>query len=241
MSSKDLHKAPGFFSAPNYPDGKAGCILSHKDQCHFLEYLAYNITAAMFLYDLANDRHIWTNGYYKAILGYEPEEVLTLGIAEAAEMLHPDDLVIARNGLEALKSGITPVCSGIYRVRHKEGHWIYLYCTARMVQVDPDGPPSHVLGLAIDFTGHIHTDKHLAELIAHSRSEQNQLLLNTLTKREKEVIRHLVAGYSCKEIAAELGITFYTVETHVKNIHRKLGLNHLSSLVSFAIESGLTA
>jgi DNA-binding NarL/FixJ family response regulator len=55
------------------------------------------------------------------------------------------------------------------------------------------------------------------------------------TPREVEVIRLLAEGKVNKEIAAELGITTRTVETHRARIMLKLGLHSLTELIHYAI------
>jgi DNA-binding NarL/FixJ family response regulator len=55
------------------------------------------------------------------------------------------------------------------------------------------------------------------------------------TPREVEIIRLLAEGKSNKEIAAELGITLRTVETHRGRIMMKMGLHSLTELIRFAI------
>ncbi|HEY6269511.1 MAG TPA: response regulator transcription factor [Candidatus Acidoferrum sp.] len=53
--------------------------------------------------------------------------------------------------------------------------------------------------------------------------------------REVEIIRLLAEGRANKEIAAELGITIRTVETHRPRIMHKLGLHSLAELIHYAI------
>ena len=48
------------------------------------------------------------------------------------------------------------------------------------------------------------------------------LVVEPLTEREREVLRHASGLLSSAEIASELDITIHTVKTHLKNIHRKL-------------------
>jgi|SRR6202165_2431631 DNA-binding NarL/FixJ family response regulator len=55
------------------------------------------------------------------------------------------------------------------------------------------------------------------------------------TPREVEIIRLLGEGKANKEIAAELGITIRTVETHRAKIMLKLGLHSLTELIHYAI------
>jgi DNA-binding NarL/FixJ family response regulator len=53
--------------------------------------------------------------------------------------------------------------------------------------------------------------------------------------REIEIIRLLAEGKANKEIAAKLGITTRTVETHRAKIMLKLGLHSLAELIHYAI------
>jgi len=57
------------------------------------------------------------------------------------------------------------------------------------------------------------------------------------TLREVEIIRFLAEGKANKEIAAELGITVRTVETHRAKIMLKLGLHSLAELIHYAIRN----
>jgi DNA-binding NarL/FixJ family response regulator len=62
---------------------------------------------------------------------------------------------------------------------------------------------------------------------------------NGLTTRELEVLRHIVAGKSNKEIAAELGLSANTVGVHRANIMDTLGIHKTAELVVYAIRNGL--
>jgi DNA-binding NarL/FixJ family response regulator len=59
------------------------------------------------------------------------------------------------------------------------------------------------------------------------------------TARELQIIRLLVDGKANKEIAAALGITVRTVETHRANIMLKLGVHSISGLIRYAIRNDI--
>jgi two-component system, NarL family, response regulator NreC len=61
----------------------------------------------------------------------------------------------------------------------------------------------------------------------------------TLTQREKEVLKLVGEGYQNKEIADYLCISAKTVEKHRANIMQKLDLHTASALTAYAIEKGL--
>lgn len=63
--------------------------------------------------------------------------------------------------------------------------------------------------------------------------------LDQLTAREREVLLGIARGQTNKEIAAELGISHRTVETHRESLMRKLQLRTVAQLTRFAIGTGI--
>ncbi|NWH03537.1 response regulator transcription factor [Desulfobacter latus] len=62
---------------------------------------------------------------------------------------------------------------------------------------------------------------------------------DSLTQREREVLKLVAEGYTSKEAAGFLYISPKTVERHRSNIMNKLDLHNVSELTAFAIEKGL--
>lgn len=60
-----------------------------------------------------------------------------------------------------------------------------------------------------------------------------------LSDREKEVLTLLVNGRSYKMIAAELGLSVHTVDTHIRHIYEKLHVSNGTEAVSRALRDGL--
>lgn len=60
-----------------------------------------------------------------------------------------------------------------------------------------------------------------------------------LTGREREVLRGLARGLSNRELAAALGISARTVETHRANIMQKFGVKSVALLIQAAMREGL--
>jgi DNA-binding NarL/FixJ family response regulator len=60
-----------------------------------------------------------------------------------------------------------------------------------------------------------------------------------LSKQEKEIIKWIVKGKTSKEIGEILFITKATVDTHRRNINRKLELKTIGSLIQFAHENSI--
>jgi DNA-binding NarL/FixJ family response regulator len=59
-----------------------------------------------------------------------------------------------------------------------------------------------------------------------------------LTEREEEVLRLVAKGYINKEIAAQLGISVKTIESHKTNLMEKLDLKSRAEIVRYALSKG---
>ena len=60
-----------------------------------------------------------------------------------------------------------------------------------------------------------------------------------LTATEKMILREIAHGKMTKEIAHERNLSFHTVNTHRKNIFRKLEVNNVHEAIKYALQEGL--
>ncbi|HLK30796.1 MAG TPA: response regulator transcription factor [Puia sp.] len=81
----------------------------------------------------------------------------------------------------------------------------------------------------------------------HPEIKQSELLTNEfikkyqLTERETEIIGKIAKGLTTKEIAGELFLSEFTINTHRRNICRKLNIYTPVGLINFAKEHGLVS
>ena len=69
--------------------------------------------------------------------------------------------------------------------------------------------------------------------------DEKAIIKFKLSNQEKQLIKLVVAGKTSKEISVALNISKNTVDTHRKNIHKKLELTNSGSLIKFANENNL--
>lgn len=60
-----------------------------------------------------------------------------------------------------------------------------------------------------------------------------------LTPTEKNILKEIALGKTTKEIAAEKNLSFHTINSHRKNIFRKLGVNNVHEATKYAMRAGI--
>jgi len=100
-----------------------------------------------------------------------------------------------------------------------------------------DAPtPELLLALRTVLNGKFYFDSKVTQSLQHTEDAFGDDFANrlNLTFREVEIISLIRKGFTNEEIADQLHLSFFTVKTHRKNIHFKLGLKNVAELISFA-------
>lgn len=226
----DLSKAKKFLSDLN-SDFKSNWV--------FLNSIIRSLNIAVFIHDLKKLRHIWTNHNYSKIIGYSDAAIKRISPDWAINNYHPDDLHIMQDRIDYFKQNKGDTFSGIYRIKHKKGHWVWVYSNTIVYKRDENNQPYQLLGICIDFSDNFKTMKQFSELYRENQQLKNQLSITSLTKREKEIIKMIAAGMTSNEIAVSLNISLHTANNHRKNILKKLNFHNKADIARFAVENGL--
>jgi two-component system response regulator NreC len=198
------------------------------------------------------DDHAVLRAGLKVLLNAEPD-MAVVGEAgdgqsclELAGALQPDVILLDLNmpglgGLEVLAelSQRAPASRALVLTMHDDA--VYLR------QVLARGGAGYVLKQAADseLLTAIRTVYHGGIFLhpAHTQAETPQTpgdgLLESLSDREREVLRLLALGHSNKEIAQMLFLSVKTVETYKARLMEKLDLKTRAALVRFALQHGL--
>ncbi|MEL7098313.1 MAG: response regulator transcription factor [Pseudomonadota bacterium] len=97
--------------------------------------------------------------------------------------------------------------------------------------------PTDEIKLAIDTV--MRGERYLCTGAEGSISPRQDSAQKALTGREQTILLQLAQGKSNKEVALALDISVRTVETHRKNIKRKLGISSTAGLTRYAMEHGV--
>lgn len=207
---------------------------------------------------IAEDHTILREGL-RALLGSDPQfEVV--GEAEdgreairAVEQLEPDlvlmDLSMPRmHGMDAIreiKKG-TPVTKILVLTVHKSEEYVLA-----AFQAGADGyvlkDATHaelVMAIKTVLSGRSYLSPAVSHMVIEGYLEgkkemKRESSWDSLTAREREILKLVAEGNRNREIADFLCISAKTVEKHRSNLMKKLNLHNVSALTAFAIEKGL--
>ena len=117
------------------------------------------------------------NENWAEILGYTLAELLPMSQKKWTSLAHPDDLSILRERLEKHLSGQIPFYQIEYRMKHKDGHWIWISARGKVVAWTPDGKPLMMFGIHMDITDRKHAEEELAKtrLVLEQTFDQSPL------------------------------------------------------------------
>ena len=99
-------------------------------------------------WDLARGRIFWSQSMF-GILGLDPQDnLLTFG--EVSALVHPDDVRLYEIA-EQLAETNTATVDHAFRMRHADGHWVWLRARCELVRQAGE-PGLHLIGIAVDVT-----------------------------------------------------------------------------------------
>lgn len=94
---------------------------------------------------------IYLSPRFCTMLGYQPGELAT-DLAIWRGLTHPDDRAILDKEQESLKSGRITSSTVEFRARHKDGHYLWILGSAKVVEYDESGKPRRIVGSRVDIT-----------------------------------------------------------------------------------------
>ena len=190
---------------------------------------------------------------FEGITGYACEKFRTEGLKFWFSVIHPADVqgviqTITKAHAELVRDNSLAAepLQLEYRIKHKDGKVVWIRELKHIVSYR-DGKKDHILGCFRDIT----TDKEadglvIQELLTKEKGIHGLLEVAVsyqggngkssvrISAREKDVLRLVAAGYSSKQIAAELSISENTVETHRRHLLEKFKVNNSTALVKEA-------
>ena len=105
---------------------------------------------------------LWLNERWAEMLGYTLAELAPVSIETCARLRHPEDQAEAMAKAERHLAGLDPYFEAEVRMRHKQGHWVWILDRAHLVSRTDDGRPLLMVGAHQDITARKSVETHLS-------------------------------------------------------------------------------
>jgi PAS domain S-box-containing protein/putative nucleotidyltransferase with HDIG domain len=122
----------------------------------------------LFDWNLTTDAYD-VNDAWAAMLGMTPEELAPITGESWRSLIHPDDVARADLRLARHLAGETSIYSSEYRMRHSDGHWVWVSARGTVVERDAAGKPLRISGSHLDISVPKETETALRE--SHDQME----------------------------------------------------------------------
>ncbi len=124
------------------------------------------------------------NERWAEIIGYSLDELQPLSIATWTILVHPDDLTVSNELLRKHFEGDLQDYEIEARMKHKDGHWVWVHDRGMVTQWDNDGKPLRMTGTRLDISRRkaleMEIEFHEQELMQHSA-----MLSREITERRR--------------------------------------------------------
>ena len=102
------------------------------------------------------------NERWAEIAGYTLAELQPLSIQTWVSLVHPDDLIQSNQRLKAHFSGVSSAYECEVRIRHRNGHWVWILDRGKLISRDETGAPLWMAGTHLDISRQKATEHSLA-------------------------------------------------------------------------------
>ncbi|WP_162003118.1 PAS domain-containing protein [Microvirga tunisiensis] len=133
----------------------------------------------------------WNSPRWCTILGYHPDEI-ELHVTTWINLIHPDDHDRVMEVLQVHLEGKTPVYECEHRLRHKDGHWVWILDRGKVVDRDEAGEALRMVGTISDISERKRNETALAE--AKAAAEQANQAKSEFLATVSHEIRTPLAG-----------------------------------------------
>ncbi|WP_333333049.1 PAS domain S-box protein [Microcoleus sp. LAD1_D3] len=145
--------------------------LALQESQQFIQKVASATPGILYLYDLEEQRNIYTNTSMLALLGYTSEEITAMDASLMPQLIHPEDLpkiVKHHASFAGIKDGETREIE--YRVRAADGQLLWLQSRDTIFSRNAEGQAKVIIGVSQDIT----TSKQAEEALRQSEARERE-------------------------------------------------------------------
>ena len=133
-----------------------------KEQQYFISAVMESVPEMIFIYDIIEDKNVYSNNEIIRVLGYTPEEFKAFGKGLLKSHTHPEDLhLVKERNRQYLNMKEGDVADVTFRYRNSQGVYRSIRTKSRIYKFTPDGKPWQVLGVTEDVTEKVRQEEEL--------------------------------------------------------------------------------
>lgn len=142
------------------------------------------------------------NARWAEMVGYTLEELAPISIDTWTRLVHPDDLKRSGELLQQHFSGALPFYECQVRMRHRDGHWVWVADRGKVITFTPDGRPLTMAGTHLDITPDRQRQALLLKLSMAVEQSPESIIIADLEQRIEYVNAAFTrtTGYSAEEV-----------------------------------------
>lgn len=167
------------------------------------------------------------NERWALLLGYKLEELMPTNYQTWADMVHPQDLPGAINTVSKYLKGEITYYELECRMKHKDGHWVWILKRGRITEYDSAGRPTLMAGTNLDITARKHAEEQLRQMSLVAQKTNSGVVItnhhNEITWVNESFEK--LTGYSSAELIGKNPRILQGIDTspvHVAQIRQHL-------------------
>ncbi|MCP4124267.1 MAG: PAS domain-containing protein [Bacteroidetes bacterium] len=186
--------------------------------------------------DYQNLKPVYINDFGKEYYGFDRNDLSEMGYEFYESFMNPGDFSEVESTIQFFDHNSNRVMGTPYKVKDKNDEWRWTYSLSRAINHDRIGRAIFVLSAIWDIEILLESNIK-SDLIGNQEAllDSELVLYNSLTKREREILKLIGRDMTSHEIAEQLYIESSTVDTHRKHIIKKLHAKSSLGLVRYAL------
>lgn len=219
--------------------------------------LGNNLSEYMFIYDYVHNKYTWVSENFTRVTGYDKELLQGKDASSGINLLfNEEDVEFMTDLVESTyrhlkklpneeKLNLSIEISARYKNKEEKVFWTRQQWAPLLI--DDNGGVILAVGQVSDLSTLVGSISHYYH-IKLKKDNQTIILesvimdyenLKQLTVQERNVLKEVAMGFTTKQIAERLSISFHTVESHRKNIIKKLNCENMQKALALALTRGL--